>query len=237
MICIEEKMMNNNIFTHVETSDLVLCKIRDSLPDFLTEKRLLHTLSVEDEALKIARKLFKFLNIDIKYLNDISASCLLHDITKKDSLQSQQKLCHLYNIETDYISYSSCNLLHSKTASFLSRELFGINDIVFSAIYNHTTGKENMNVFDKIVFLSDYIEPTRTHVSCIKTREKFYSELDCNNDLLSVLDKAVLLSLNNTLTYLINSEKPTDIQTIKARNYLLTQLQSQTMPERNGDFK
>ena len=214
--------MNSNLFTHIETSNETLYKIREALPFLLTEKRLSHTLCVEEEAVKIANKLFIFLEIDSKYINDISASALLHDITKRLSLEEQQKMCRKHAIETDYISFNSCNLLHSKTASHLSRELFGINDIVFSAIYNHTTGKENMNVFDKIVFLSDYIEPTRTHESCIKVREAFYKEFDNGANPLSALDRAVLSSLNDTLIYLINSGKPTDIQTIKARNFLLT---------------
>ncbi len=221
--------MNSNSFTHKETSEEILLKIRSVLPCYLTEKRLSHTLSVEKEALNIAEKLFTYLGIDKKYLSDISAAALLHDITKKLSLDEQLGLCLRYKIVIDYISANSCNLLHSKTAAYLAKSEFNINDVVFSAIYNHTTGKENMNIFDKIIFLADYIEPERTHKACIDARVSFYSKLYTEKNIYDVLDNSVLKSLNDTLIYLFNTGKPTDIQTVKARNYLLTHIPSDGM--------
>ena len=81
-----------------------------------------------------------------------------------------------------------------------------------------------MNVFDKIIFLADYIEPTRTHEVCKKAREALYKELDSDENPINVLDRAVLCSLNDTILHLINTSKPIDIQTIKARNHLLTNM-------------
>ncbi len=216
--------MNSNFFTHQETSEEILLQIRNNIPCYLTEKRLSHTLSVEKEALNIADKMFTYLGIDKKYLSDISAAALLHDITKKLSLEEHLELCLRFKIETDYISANSCNLLHSKTAAHFAQTEFNINEVVFSAIYNHTTGKENMNVFDKIIFLADYIEPERTHKACIHAREAFYSSISTEKDLSEVLDKSVLNALNDTLIYLLNTNKTADIQTVKARNYLLTHI-------------
>jgi len=227
--------MKSNFFIHEPTSKTVISEITKKLPYYLTEKRLSHTISVEKEALCIANMLFEYIGIDKKYLTDISAAALLHDITKKLSLEEHLSICERFGIETDYISACSCNLLHSKTAAYLSQSEFKINDIVFSAIYNHTTGKENMNVFDKIIFLADYIEPERTHKACVDTRASFYNNLNKKeNNMSLVLDSAVLNSLNNTLIYLLNAGKPTDIQTIKARNYLLTHISS-AQPERIYD--
>ena len=216
--------MKSNFFIHEPTSKTVISEITKKLPYYLTEKRLSHTISVEKEALCIANMLFEYIGIDKKYLTDISAAALLHDITKKLSLEEHLSICERFGIETDYISACSCNLLHSKTAAYLSQSEFKINDIVFSAIYNHTTGKENMNVFDKIIFLADYIEPTRTHEVCKIAREAFYKELDSDENPINVLDRAVLCSLNDTISHLINTSKPIDIQTIKARNHLLTNM-------------
>ena len=216
--------MDINGFTHKETPLQLLEIIRESLPQYLSESRLSHTISVEKEACGIAERIFPVLQIDSKYISDISAAALLHDITKRNSLEEQHNYCRKYSIETDSISHNSCNLLHSKTAAFVAKEAFGINSIVFSAIFNHTTGKENMNVFDKIIFLADYIEPTRTHEVCKKAREAFYKELDSDENPINVLDRAVLCSLNDTILHLINTSKPIDIQTIKARNHLLTNM-------------
>ncbi len=226
--------MNSNFFIHEPTNKAVISEIRNKLPFYLTEKRLSHTISVEKEALCIANMLFEYIGIDKKYLTDISASALLHDITKKLSLEEHLSICERFGIETDYISACSCNLLHSKTAAYLAKSEFKINDIVFSSIYNHTTGNENMNVFDKIIFLADYIEPERTHKSCIDARASFYNNIDRQSNLLKVLDNAVLNSLSETLIYLLNTGKPVDMQTIKARNYLLTHVSSD-QPERNYD--
>lgn len=216
--------MNNYTFTHIETSPKLLEIIRESLPRFLTHSRLSHTLSVEKEAIGIAKLLFPAMQIDEKYISDISCAALLHDITKKNTLEEQHALCQKYSIETDCISCNSCNLLHSKTAAFVAKELFGINAVVFSAIFNHTTGKENMNIFDKIVFLADYIEPTRTHEVCLNARNSFYKEIASGENPVIVLDRAVLSSLDNTISHLINTSNPIDIQTVKARNYLLTNM-------------
>lgn len=212
-----------NLFTHEPTSSSTLERIRGKIPEFLTPKRLIHTLSVEKQALEIAEPMFEKLGIDKEYLSDISAAALLHDITKKLPLTEQKRLCLEYGIHTDSVSADSSNLLHSKTAAFLSRDIFGINDIVFGAVFNHTTGKAGMNVFEKIIFLSDYIEPTRKQQVCADAREKFLNDAKQNGFNMRVLDTAVADSLDSTLLYLLSTKNPIAAETIQARNHLILQ--------------
>ena len=210
-----------NCFTHEPTSRIVLDKIRASIPSYISGKRLEHTFSVEKEAICLAEMIFPTLNIDKKYLRDISAAALLHDITKYSSPEEHISLCEKYGI-TEYSS-SSTAVLHARTGAFVAKEAFDINDIVFSAIFCHTTGKEDMNIFDKIIFIADYIEKTRTHESCVKAREYFYSDAKVSDNLIKTLDMTIIMSLDSTLSYLEKSGADTDPETIKARNFLLAE--------------
>lgn len=210
----------NNIFSHESTKQSVLDDINKRIPQYISGKRLLHTFSVEKEALKIAGIIFPQLGIDNKYLSDISASALLHDMTKQLSCQEQARLCHEYNIE--YTSDDA--VLHSRTGAYAAKRDFGINDIVFSSIFCHTTGKEGMNIFDKIIFIADYIEETRTHTSCVEARNFFYDNINNTDNKISVLNKTILKSIDATLRYLIDRGSTIDVETINARNFILKEL-------------
>ena len=211
--------MKEIIFTHTPTDIETLNTIKNSISEYLLPKRYEHTLSVEKEALNIAKIYFKSLDIDEKYLSDISAAALLHDITKKFDKTQQLSLCHKFGIDFDEKS-QSFEVLHSNTGAFFAKELFNINDIVFSAIMCHTTGKENMNIFDKIIFLSDYIEATRKQDSCINVRNYFYENLDYENPPLYLIDSAIIKSIDNTVAFLKSKNAIIDDITIKTREAL-----------------
>lgn len=215
--------MENNCFLHIPTSNELLERIRASIPSFISGKRLNHTYSVEKEALALAKLLFPVLSVDEKYFSDISASALLHDITKYLAYEEQISLCEKYGVPFDKIGFSDTAVLHSRTAAYVAKEEFGINDIVFGAIYSHTTGKANMNIFEKIIFIADYIEETRTHESCLKAREHFYTGVAKNKDLIKTLDMTIMMSLDSTLSFLESKGSVIDSQTIEARNFLLAE--------------
>lgn len=206
-------------FCHEPTSNAVLDDIRKKIPEFLSGHRLLHTYSVEAEAVELAKIFFYCLGIDNKYINDISAAALLHDITKQFSHDRQAEICKKHSISSD----CSQAVLHSRTGAYAAKEYFGINDTVFSAIFCHTTGKANMNIFEKIIFIADYIEPLRTHASCVSARNYFYENI-YNNNKIFVLNKTILMSIDSTLDFLISKENEIDIETIKARNSVLSEL-------------
>lgn len=210
-----------NVFDHSPSTDELLAQIKLKLPEFISEKRLKHTFFVEKEATAIAESVFLVYNVSDRYKNDLRAAALLHDITKEYSLEEQIALCDEFGISVD--NTPSCAILHGKTAAHLAKKLFNINDVVFSAIFNHTTGKENMSVFDKIIFLADYIEQSRTHSDCIETRNFFYDSLKTEGFLNSadILDKAIVKSINATILHLLQTEKSIDVQTVLARNFII----------------
>lgn len=215
-----KNMKNKIIFNHQPTSEKVLEEIREKIPSFIEEKRLKHTFFVEKEAIAIAKAVFLVYNISDKYLNDIRAAALLHDMTKQLDLNTQLALCDMHGIDKG--ENPSEAILHGKTAAHMAKKLFGINDFVFSAIFNHTTGCADMGIMDKIIFLADYTEESRNHDHCVKTREFLHGSLDKNkDDILEIIDRSILMSIDSTLSFLISSGKDIDLQTVKARNYLL----------------
>ena len=52
------------------------------------------------------------------------------------------------------------------------------DDDILNSILNHTIGKEAMTIYEKIIFISDYIEPNRVYESCIKVRKLAFESLD-----------------------------------------------------------
>ena len=82
---------------------------------------------------------------------------------------------------------------------------------ILSAIRWHTTGKSDMSLLDKIIYIADMIEPSRD----------FDGVKEIRKITLKNLDKGVLAGINHTIKYLLEDDKLLDINTIEARNYLL----------------
>ena len=91
---------------------------------------------------------------------------------------------------------------------------------VANAIACHTTGKENMSLMEKLLFLADYIEPTRTFDDCIRVRKHFYEEC-ANLPPMERLDSTLLLAFDLTIAQLLDEKRPIHPQTVKSRNFLL----------------
>jgi len=188
------------------------------LKKFMGEKRYNHSLAVQKECVSLG-KLFKMGSKDIE---ELSVAGYLHDITKEKTLDEHIFLCKKYGIKYDKEELLSPKVFHSRTGAYLARELYPeyVNDNVFQCIMNHTTGKPNMSLSEKIVYLADYIEPTRKHSDCKKLRMMFYDiPSDCN--LMDHLDDILIKSFDMTIKDLIEDEKLIDSNTIAARNSLI----------------
>ncbi len=134
-------------------------------------KRIPHVTGTEQEAEKLA----------LHYgedAEDAKTAAILHDITKKLELSQQLILCERYGIMVDNAERRSEKLLHSKTGAYLSREEFGVSDRVFDAILWHTTGRAGMSLLEKIIYLADYIEPTRKFDGLEELRSLAYKDID-----------------------------------------------------------
>ena len=182
-------------------------EIKKWLKENLNEERYFHTLGVADCAKDLAKKYN--LNEEKAYL-----AGLLHDCAKCYKNED------LYEILTDKMHCDMEELLnpktyHSPAGAYLSKEMFNVEDeeILYS-IYCHTVGKENMTVFEKIVFLADKIEPNTRDASW---REHILKILEQENG----LNRALLECYEYTIKSLVDRNLKICLTTIKIYNELL----------------
>lgn len=181
-------------------------EIADRLRNSLTEERFAHTMGVADTAESLALRY----GCDV---NKARLAALCHDCAKNIDHQEMKKLCRKYAIRLDSVSKHEPKLLHAYVGAYLSKDVFGIDDDeIFDAIYYHTTGKKNMSLLCKIIFLADMIEPGRKNLQFLEEiRRTAYIDLD----------KAIIMEIDSTITYIIGKKRLLHPDTIKARNYLM----------------
>lgn len=147
-----EYIKNNHLYKELSDAEMITLLSKE-----LKESRLLHTLGVIDTATELA----KIYNVDSK---EASRSALLHDCAKYMPLEDMIAICERNFVELNDIEMKSEALLHSKAGACYAYEKYGITDEnILNAIKYHTTGRPNMSMLEKIIFVSDYIEPNRTH--------------------------------------------------------------------------
>lgn len=120
----------------------------------LNPNRVAHVLGCRDTAVALAERW----GADV---TDAARAALLHDITKVFDGPSQLTLAQEYGIMLSDFSAANPKTLHALTGAYVARDMFGENDAVFHAIESHTTGKANMNLLETIIYVADYMEPTR----------------------------------------------------------------------------
>ncbi|MBQ8288800.1 MAG: bis(5'-nucleosyl)-tetraphosphatase (symmetrical) YqeK [Clostridia bacterium] len=193
-----------------------LTALEERIAKRLDSFRFAHTLSVRDECLQLA-ELFELSERDTTLLAE---AALLHDSTKALQIAEQATLAQILGIELTQDDLDSPATLHAITGAAMARVDFDAPVAVTAAIACHTTGKENMTLFDKLLFLADYIEPTRKFEDCIRVRRYFYEE-SVDQPLEKRLNATLLLAFDLTIAGLIEEGRPIHPQTIKSRNFLL----------------
>lgn len=148
-----------------------LAWLREKAYAYLAPKRVAHVAGCESEAVLLAKH----------WHEDEEAAAtagILHDITKKLSYDEQLILCEKYGIICNEAELNAPKLLHAKTGAALSRQLFGVSEEIYEAIRWHTTGRPDMTLLEKIIYLADYIEPNRDFEGLDRLRELAYSDID-----------------------------------------------------------
>ncbi len=87
---------------------------------------------------------------------------LLHDCAKHYSGEKKLDLCKKYGLSISDAERDNPGLLHAKLGSYLAEHKYDIDDLeILDSITWHTTGRPEMTLMDKIVYIADYIEPNR----------------------------------------------------------------------------
>lgn len=145
--------------------------LREKAYAMLEPKRIAHVRGCEEEAARLALRW----GADVEKAREAG---ILHDITKKEKLDEQLRLCAKYGILLDEMERSEGKLLHAKTGAGIAKYEFGCDDEVYGAIFWHTTGKEGMGLLEKVIYMADYIEPNRDFDGVEVLRHLAYEDLD-----------------------------------------------------------
>ncbi|PWJ71147.1 nicotinate-nucleotide adenylyltransferase [Ruminococcaceae bacterium R-25] len=136
---------------------------------YLGAKRLLHTLNVGYLSAHLA---------DVFGCDKDKAliAGALHDCAKELPIEKQLELAKKYSGDL----FTEKKLLHSPAGATFAKEEFGIEDKeILDAICYHTTGRGDMSILEKIVYLADKIEPSRNYTDLTPIREAAEKDLDC----------------------------------------------------------
>ena len=181
-------------------------KIKKYLENNLKEKRIIHTYSVVNEAVKLAER----------YGEDTEKAgfaALCHDMCRGMSTAVLNMYVRQLGLPKSLIDKPT--LSHGKVAAEILKKDYGItDDEILNAVSYHTTGRAGMSVFEKIIFLADAIEPERTYPTVDETRALAYIDLD----------RACINSLERTIEYINGTGNYLDPDTIKARDDLKEKL-------------
>lgn len=161
--------------------------IRSKLQEKLSLARYEHTLSVSFTAMALA----------MRYRCDLEKAelaGLLHDCAKRFSDAEILEKCKQKHLPISEEEKKAPAVLHAKLGASLAKEKFGVTDSeILNAIRYHTTGRPQMSLLEKIVYVADYIEPRRNKAPNLEELRTL-SFVD--------LDEALYQIMKGTLEYL-----------------------------------
>ena len=174
----------------------------EDIKNMLSEKRFNHSERVVKRAIEYA----KIYNVDIETVKLVAIS---HDIAKELSEEENQEYISKYNIKLDDIEKVNKSLLHAKIGAYICKEKYGFTDDMINSVRYHTTGRENMSILEKIIYLADATEEGR--------KEYIVSEyVDLIN---KDIDKGMVEISKWVMNKLLKNNKVIHLDTIKCYNY------------------
>lgn len=178
--------------------------IKERLLKDIGEKRLDHSIRVGETAVKLSKKY----NLDKE---KVYLAGLLHDCGRLKDSQDLLKYVKGFDIILDDISIYNPQLIHAHLGAKMAQEVYGVGDPdILNSIRYHTTGRENMGLLEKIIFISDYIEPARSFKGLEEVRNLATYDLD----------KSIIIAMEASIKFLIDKDKLIHLDTIKSLNYL-----------------
>ena len=167
-----------------------LHKIKKHLSKALDHKRYEHTLGVAYTAAALA----------MRYGEDMKkaeVAGLLHDCAKCMENEKKLAICEKHHISISDAEQRNNFLLHAKVGAWLAQKKYHVKEEdILNAIRYHTTGRPEMSLLEKIIYIADYIEPGRDHADNLtEIRTLAFENLDLV--LVKILED-ILIHLNET---------------------------------------
>lgn len=143
----------------------------------------------------------------------VHVAALMHDYAKAMKPEALLAAARQRGLVTDPAEEAQPHLLHGPVAAALLAEEGLVTDReVLAAIRYHTTGRAGMSPLEKVIWLADYLEPGRQFPGVDGLRALAEQNVD----------QALLEALNQTIIYVIGRGWPLHLDSVRARNGLLT---------------
>ena len=188
---------------HYDLKRLPDRELRACSYSMIRAKRIAHVQGTEEEAVRLAQRW----GADEEKAR---RGAILHDCTKYLTMEEQLQLCRKYGIVLDDLEQQAVKLLHAKTGACVARDVYGVSDDVYEAIFWHTTGKADMTLLEKILYIADYMEPNRDFPGVERLRTLAYQDLD----------QAVLAGCEMSIQEMKDRGLPVHPNTVRAREWL-----------------
>lgn len=190
--------------------EICIRDLKKELKKNMDESRYEHTLGVMYISAALA----------MRYECDLDKALLaglMHDCAKCMPNAKKLKTAEKYGLEITELEKKNPFMLHAKVGAVLAEKKYDITDEeVLGAIRWHTTGRPDMTLLEKIVYIADYIEPKRDKAPNLgEIRKLAFIDLDC----------ALLKILQDTLNYLGDSPEEVDSMTKSTYDFYQQQLQ------------
>lgn len=194
--------------------------LRARVKALLSPKRWLHTSEVEKMAARLAELYCP------QKANLLRAAALLHDITKEWPVEKHCAFCLSHGIRLSNQDIVAHKTLHARTAAALIPEMFPDFAVpeLLSAVRWHTTGHAGMTITEKLIYLADYIDLSRTFPDCVALRQAFWGadpQAMKPAERKEHLRRVLIQSFDLTISGLLADGLPVAQETIAARNALI----------------
>ena len=189
--------------TGKDRRNLPMEELEKEVISLMNPNRVAHVLGCRDCAVELAR-------IYGENETDAARAGLLHDITKAIDGPLQLTLCAEYGIVLDTFSKAYPKTLHALTGSLVAGRIFGENEDVVRAICHHTTGRADMTMLEKIIYIADYVEVNRNFPGVEQMRAMAYTDID----------KAVLMGLESAVAHVSRQGQGLAPATLEALEFL-----------------
>lgn len=170
----------------------------------LPKKRYEHSKRVAETALGMA----EIFEVD---KTECELAGILHDYSKYDDLSEMYQYVNQYQLDPELLSFNG-EVLHGPVAAAIMYHSFGVEDeAIFQAISHHTSGRSQMGLIEKIIFVADYIEPERAQPGVDDIRKLIFEDRS--------LDAAIYEISKANLLHLISKNSTVYHKTVECYNY------------------
>lgn len=170
----------------------------------LTPQRLYHSICVAEQAKHLAEKFGG--DSEKAY-----TAGLVHDIMRYEPVE---KMLELIENDGQILTESEKNItvtLHAIAGEVFLRKELGVTDSeILSAVRWHTTGKEDMTLLEKLIYVADLTSEDREYPDILEVRAMAEESLD----------RTCLRGLSFTIEDNAKKCRPIHIDTVNAFNYL-----------------